>query len=169
MTMILETDRLTLRELRPDDLDELAAMGEDEEQMRFYPGVRTRAETVAWLDRHLAMYPAHGYGFWLIEVDGAFAGYCGIRPIELDGVAQTEIGWHIHKRFWNQGVATEAASAVQQLAHDRFGVPAPIALINPDHHASRRVAEKIGLQATRTTTFEGDPYVVYVRKRPASR
>ncbi len=163
MTLILETERLRFRHLQPDDLGELAAMVGDEEQMRFYPAIRSHAETSAWLDRHLALYEEHEYGFWCIELGGAFAGYCGIRPLELDGATETEIGWHIHKRFWNMGVATEAAGAVLELARGRFAVPYVVALINPDHLASRRVAEKIGLRATRTTVFEGDPYVVYIR------
>lgn len=67
MTSILETRRLRLREFRPDDLDELAAMVADEEQMRFYPGPRTRDEACAWIGRNLSLYEERGFGFWLME------------------------------------------------------------------------------------------------------
>jgi RHS repeat-associated protein len=52
VTAICETRRLRLREFRPGDLDELAAMVGDEEQMRFYPGPRTRDEAAAWIVRN---------------------------------------------------------------------------------------------------------------------
>ena len=164
MTAILETERLRLREFRAGDLDELAAMVADQEQMRFYPGIRTRAEASAWISRNRSLYEAHGYGFWLVELadGGGFAGYSGIRPLDLDGTAETEIGWHIKKTFWNRGLASEAASAIREVARIRFGLPSVAALIHPEHVASRRVAEKIGLRVRETTVFEGEPTVVYV-------
>ncbi len=45
---VLETERLKLREFARDDLDELAAMVGDEEQMTFYPRPKTRGEAFAW-------------------------------------------------------------------------------------------------------------------------
>jgi ribosomal-protein-alanine N-acetyltransferase len=160
---VLETPRLRLREFSAADLEELAPMVADEEQMRFYPHTRSREEASIWLDRHLAMYDESGYGFWLIEwaADARFAGYCGIRPLELDGAAETEIGWHVHKRFWNHGVATEAASGVRDHAADNFGFHRLVALIYADHAASIRVAENIGMTRQGATVFDGDPYEVY--------
>jgi RimJ/RimL family protein N-acetyltransferase len=93
MTAILETRRLRLREFRLDDLDELAAIVADEEQMRFYPGPRTRDEACAWIGRNLSLYEEHGFGFWLIESrpTSEFLGYCGIRPLVLEGASATAI------------------------------------------------------------------------------
>ncbi len=134
----------------------------DEEQMRFYPGPRTRAEASAWLDRNLSLYEKHGFGFWLIgSVDAEFLGYCGIRPVELDGAETTEIGWHTLKTSWNQGIATEAAAAVRDMAFTRFARKELVALIYPEHVASRRVAEKLGLREGAVTVIDGDPYVTY--------
>jgi RimJ/RimL family protein N-acetyltransferase len=164
VTAILETRRLRLREFRPDDLDELAALMADDEQMRFYPGPRTRREAQAWLDRNRSLYEQHGFGFWLIESRSAsaFLGYCGIRPFELEGAPRTEIGWHTTKTSWNQGIATEAAVGVRDLAVTRFPEPQLLALIHPDHLASRRVAEKIGMRENGAAIVEGDRYLTYV-------
>ncbi|HEX6459613.1 MAG TPA: GNAT family N-acetyltransferase [Thermoleophilaceae bacterium] len=165
MAAIAETERLRLREFRPDDLDDLARMFGDADQMRFYPGLRTRPEASAWINRNLALYRARGYGFWCVELTtdgGGFAGYCGIRPLDLHGTDETEIGWHIKKTFWNHGLASEAAGAVRELASTRFGLTRLVALVYPEHSASRRVAEKIGMRAAGSTVLEGDPYVIYV-------
>ena len=44
----------------------------------------------------------------------------------------------------------------------RFGIPRLIALVHPEHVASRRVAEHIGMRVERTTVLDGDyPAVVY--------
>jgi RimJ/RimL family protein N-acetyltransferase len=168
MTAVLETQRLRLREFRPDDLDELAAMVGDEEQMTFYPRPKTRDEASAWIRRNLAVHRHCGFGFWLIEAlaTSAFAGYCGIRPRTLDGTAEIEIGWHTKKTFWNRGIATEAATAARDLAFGRFGLSRLVAVIHPDHAASRRVAEKVGMHEEGTTILDRDyPAVIYAVER----
>jgi RimJ/RimL family protein N-acetyltransferase len=157
-------ERLRLREFRDDDLGVLAAMVGDVEQMTFYPRPKTRDDAAAWIGRNRALYAAFGYGSWVIELapDARFAGYCGIRPLELDGVSEVEIGWHVHKRFWRQGIATEAAGLACTTAATRFGLSRLVALVHPDHVASRRVAENVGMRSERTTVLEDDyPAIVY--------
>ena len=142
----------------------------DPEQMTFYPRPKTRAEASTWIGRNLALYQEHGFGFWLIELLplSRFAGYCGIRPLDLDGVEEIEIGWHVHKRFWRQGVATQAATIARDAAGSRFGISRLVALVHPDHVASRRVAENVGMHEERTTLLGGDyPAVVYAVELPA--
>ena len=133
--------------------------------MRFYPRPKTRGEAAAWISRNLAMYKQYGFGFWLIEsaLSSNFVGYCGIRPLELEGASEIEIGWHTKKTCWNQGIATEAAVAARDLAFRRFGLSRLVAVIHPDHVASRRVAENIGMHDERTTIIDDDyPAVIYV-------
>jgi RimJ/RimL family protein N-acetyltransferase len=162
-----------LRRFTRDDLDVLAAMIADEEQMEFYPGPRTRAEALAWIERNLELYAACGKGILLVEGDdGAFLGYCGFRPLSLDGVEETEIGWHIHKSAWGRGVATEAARMAMDLAAERFGVTRMVAIIPVEHRASRRVAGKLGMRHERDTVYEDEPCAVYsaeMSARPAAR
>jgi RimJ/RimL family protein N-acetyltransferase len=162
---------MRLREFRDDDLDVLAAMVADAEQMTFYPRPKTRDEAAAWIRLNRELYAARGFGTWLIELGAQshFAGYCGIRPLELERVTEIEIGWHVHKRFWNQGIATEAASLVRRAAAARWRLERLVALVHPDHLGSRRVAENIGMRPERTTVLEDDyPAIVYVADLRAS-
>jgi ribosomal-protein-alanine N-acetyltransferase len=170
MTSLLETDRLKLREFRKDDLAELAAIVADEDQMTFYLRPKTREEAAAWISRNLALYKEYGFGSWLIEAvpTSDFLGYCGIRPLTLEGRSEIEIGWHTEKTSWNQGIATEAAMATRDLAFRRFGLSRLVAIIHPDHVASRRVAEKIGMQEERTTIlddYDDYPAVIYTMEQ----
>lgn len=163
MITVLETERLRLREFKPRDLDPLAEMVADEEQMAFYPRPRTKAEVSAWIARNLDLYERVGFGFWLIEgiQTAAFLGYCGIRPLELDGTPEIELGWHTKKTSWNQGVATEAGTACRDLALHRLGVERLVATIDPAHGASLRVATKLGMRPERRAVLDGWPCVVY--------
>jgi RimJ/RimL family protein N-acetyltransferase len=162
MTPILETQRLRLREFSLDDLDDLAAMVGDEDQMSFYPRPKTRDEASDWISRNLALYEELGFGIWLLESleTSSFLGYCGLRPLTLEGASETEMGWHTKKTFWNQGIATEAATAARDLAFGRFGLSRLVAVVHPDHLASRRVAENIGMHAEGTTVLDDDYSVV---------
>jgi RimJ/RimL family protein N-acetyltransferase len=166
VTSIFETQRFKLREFRFADLDDLAAMVSDEDQMRYYPRPKTRAEARGWISQNRSFYTEHGFGFWLIEsIPGSdFLGYCGIRPL-AKGTADIEMGWHIKKTSWNQGIATEAATAARDLAFIRFGSPELVALIHPDHTASRRIAEKIGMKEHETSIIDGLPWIVHRKQR----
>jgi RimJ/RimL family protein N-acetyltransferase len=168
VTPIHETQRLRLREFDLDDLDDLAAMVADEEQMTFYPRPKTRDEASAWISRNRCFYEEHGFGFWLVEcvATSGFLGYCGIRPMALEGVSEVEIGWHTMKTSWNQGIATEAATAARNLAFRHFAVSRLVAIIHPDHVASRRVAEKIGMRAEKTAVLDDYPAVIYAAESP---
>lgn len=149
----------------------LAAMVADAEQMTFYPRPKTRDEAAAWISLNRELYAARGFGTWLIELapQSHFAGYCGIRPLELEQVSEIEIGWHVHKRFWNQGIATEAAALVCRAGAARWHLPRLVALVHPDHLGSRRVAENVGMRPERTTVLEDDyPAIVYVADLRAS-
>ncbi len=167
-TPIFETQRFKLREFGWDDLDAIAAMVADEDQMTFYPRPKTRGEASEWISRNLSLYEEYGFGFWLIESlpTSRFLGYCGIRPMVLQGASETEIRWHTEKNSWNQGIATEAATAARDIAARRFALSRLVAIIHPDHVASRRVAEKIGMREEETTILDDYPAMTYTTERP---
>lgn len=160
---VLRTNRLVLGEFRGDDLDELAAMVADPEQMRFWPRPKTLEEASDWIAQNIRLYGEHGFGVWRVEHSDTseFVGYCGFRPLALDGACETELVWHVKKTFWRRGIATEAATVVRDAAIRDFGIARLVAIIHPENVGSRRVAEKLGLDVERATTFDGEPVVVY--------
>ena len=60
--MILETERLYLRELEQGDFDALCLILQDAEMMAAYEGAFSDAEVQAWLDRQRARYRQWGFG-----------------------------------------------------------------------------------------------------------
>ena len=146
----LETERLTLRGYRVEDLDDALAMWSDPQVTR-YIGARPAAREEVWarLLRYLGHWSVAGYGFWQIRerATGRFIGECGLADfkrdlaISLDGAP--EAGWVLATRSHGQGFATEAMTAVLAWSASA-GHPRTVCLIDPDNVASLRVAAKCG-------------------------
>jgi RimJ/RimL family protein N-acetyltransferase len=185
VTTVLETRRTRLREFTEADLDVVAALMADEEQMSLYPRPRTRDESKDWLRRNLRLYKERGFGFWLMEglPSSDFLGYCGIRPgwwqtsadlptqdvdggVSSEALGEIEMGWHTKKIFWSQGIATEAATACRDLAFSRFEIPRLVATIDPTNAPSIRVAEKIGMQLVKEAVLDWWRCLIYSVERP---
>ena len=140
------TRRLRFREMRPADLDEMAALLGDPAVMRFYPAPRTRAEAQEWIAWNERGYAEHGHGLWVVETgEGAFVGDCGLTWQAVNGAPRLEVGFHVRRELQGQGFATEAAAACRDHARDVLGASELVAITHPDNRASQRVAEKIGM------------------------
>lgn len=161
----LETPRLVLREMTPEDAPALHAVLGDPETMRWYPRSFTREEVQQWIERQMGRYSS-GVGLLGLELkeNGHFIGDCGLvwQQIEADaGTTDLEIGYHVHTNYRNRGLATEAARAVRDYAFDTLGAVSVISMIRPENLPSRRVAEKNGLTVDRVVFWRGYDHCVY--------
>lgn len=140
------TVRLRFRPMGHDDLEDMAALLGDPEVMAFYPRPKTRDEALQWIEWNLGGYRDHGHGLWIIETrDGEFLGDCGLTRQLVDGVQELEVGYHVRTAMQGRGYATEAAAACRDAAREHALAEELVAIIHPDNGASRRVAEKIGM------------------------
>jgi RimJ/RimL family protein N-acetyltransferase len=164
---ILDTKRLLLRELIPEDVDSLALVLSDAETMRHYPAALDRAGVVAWIERNQRRYAEYGYGLWamVLKSSGEVVGDCGLTRQNVDGTDEIEIGYHVRRDLWCQGYASEAARACQVYGFSRLGAERLISLIRPENKASRRVAEKNGLMLWKEVLWRDLPHCVYVIHR----
>jgi ribosomal-protein-alanine N-acetyltransferase len=169
---ILETPRLTLREFQPEDVDALYQILSDPETMRFYVRPFDRHGVEEWIARNRQRYVIDGHGLWamIFKASGELIGDCGLVLQEVDGVNEIEIGYHVRRDHWGQGLATEAARACRDLGFAKFSVERLISLIRPENVPSRRVAEKNGLTVWKEVTSVGLPHLVYsIRKENIGR
>ena len=80
---------------------------------------------------------------------------------------ETDIGWHLLREHWGQGLATEAARASRDYAFVQLGVERLVAQIHPENSASRRVAEKIGMTLQKEYHHWRGLRLLYVLERGA--
>jgi [ribosomal protein S5]-alanine N-acetyltransferase len=162
----LETARLRLRPLTPDDLGALHAVLSDPVSMRFYPAPFDRAKTRAWIDRWIAAYD-HGIGLLGIEErdTGELVGDCGPSLQQVDGESFVELGWHVRRDRQGRGYATEAGAASRDHAWTVLDVDRLISLIRPENVPSWKVARKLGFRPWRGTVRAGMGHVVWSLER----
>jgi [ribosomal protein S5]-alanine N-acetyltransferase len=165
--LILETERLVLRELTLDDVDELHVVLGDPVSMRFYPHPFSRDEVVRWIEWARRSYADNGFGLWGLELkeSGRLVGDCGLTLQDVEGEQLVEVGYHMARSHQRNGLATEAAAASRDHAFQVVGTDRLIALIRPENVPSRRVAEKIGLGLWRQTERAGMAHLVYAIAR----
>ena len=164
---VLETSRLILREFRTDDADALALVLSDPETMRFYPAAYDRAGVENWIARNLRRYADDGHGLWamILKATGELIGDCGLTVQDVDGSSEIEIGYHVRRDLWGQGLATEAARACRDYGFARLPVEHLISLIRPENLSSRRVAEKNGMTIWKEVTRQNLPHLVCAIRR----
>ena len=176
LKIILETNRLFLRRLVIDDLNDLFALYRDPEIRRYFPdGVLNLEETKEELEWFLNGHPEHPeLGLWAtIHKDtGRFIGRCGLLPWTIAGRDEVEIAYLLDKAFWQQGLATEAAQGLLHYCFEQLHLTRVICLMAPENQASQRVAQKIGMTLEQTVDgIAGDnfPTLIYAIDRPAGR
>jgi len=163
MAMILETERLLLRHLVMDDLNNLFALYQDPEIRKYFPeGVLTLEETKEELEWHMNGHPRHPeLGLWatIHKETGKFIGRCGLLPWKIDNNLEVEIAYLIDKNYQGQGLATEAASGLLKYGFEELNLSRLICLIDPDNIASQKVAQKIGMTLEKKVDgIDGDNY-----------
>jgi len=172
MKSILETDRLLLRRLTMDDVDNLLGIFSDPEAMRYYPATKGRKETIEWIGWNLKSYSEHGFGLWaVIRKDTSnFAGQCGlILQRDVDGRDEVEVGYSFLRAQWNSGFATEAAVACRNFGFINLDLAHLVSLIDPENRASKRVAEKVGMSCEKEIDRWGKRIEMYGIARKAAQ
>lgn len=168
---VVETARLVLRRLTPDDLDDLARLYADPGLRRYFPeGTLDRAQTLAELRWCIDVcYARYGFGLWatVLKQTGAFVGRCGLLPVQVDGCAEVEVAYLLDRPCHGRGLATEAARAVLAYGFDTLPVDRLVCLVDPGNAASGRVATRAGMSLVRTDHVDelGTSFL-YVRRRP---
>lgn len=147
---ILETRRLILRRLLPEDLDSLYALYCDPDIRRYFPkGVLTYEQTKAELEWFLSGHPDHPeLGLWatIHKATNRFIGRCGLLPWTIEQRLEVEVAYLLDKTYWGQGLATEAAQAIRDYGFNQLQLARLICLIEAENQASVKVAQRIGMQ-----------------------
>jgi RimJ/RimL family protein N-acetyltransferase len=157
--MILDTDRLILREFSLEDAPFILELVNEPSWLRFIGdrGVRDLDGARAYLQKGpIAMYARHGFGLYKVELkeDGTPMGMCGL--IKREGLPDADIGFAFFPRFWGRGYAHEAALAVLSSSRTKWGLKRILAIVDPDNPSSIKLLEKLGFQFQRMVRMPGE-------------
>jgi RimJ/RimL family protein N-acetyltransferase len=156
---VIETDRLVLRWLTPDDTAFILELLNDPSWIRFIGdrGVRTLEDAQNYiLTGPMEMYSRLGFGLYLTELkEGNLPiGICGL--IKRDSLEDVDVGFAFLSKFQSNGYGFEAASATMAYGIDQLGLKRILAITTMDNHASSKLLEKIGLKFERMVKFPQD-------------
>ncbi len=154
----LSTGRLLLRPLAPSDVDALAAMNADSRVMQYLPGVLSREESEAMVERIAAHWERHGFGAWALEAPGSasFVGLAGlgVPTAVLPCGPCIEILWRLAFEHWGRGYATEAARAILEFGFRQLRIEEIVSFTVPANARSRAVMERLGMSHSERDDFD---------------
>lgn len=145
--MILETQRLYLREMTQNDFESLCRILQDEKVMYAYEGAFHDSEVQEWLDRQIERYKKWNFGLWavILKESGEMIGQCGLTMQPWKDREVLEIGYLFQRRFWNQGYAIESAEACKKYAFEGLDADEVCSIIRDTNIQSQKVAIRNGM------------------------
>lgn len=144
----LETDRLILRKMTPDDAEAVFAYASDSEVSRYvlWETHRSIEDSRAFLDLTTSKYESGGEPDWGIVYKGDhhFVGTCGIVSWEPYH-ARAELGYALSRDYWGRGLMAEAVRAIISFGFKKMNLNRIEARCIAENVASARVMEKAGM------------------------
>ena len=145
--MVLETERLILREMTQADFSNLCIILQDDDVMYAYEGALNNDEVQRWLDNQIKRYKERGFGLWAVvlkETD-KLIGQRGLTMQDYNDNTVMEVGYLFQKEYWHQGYASEAAIACKQYAFNKLNVMEVYSIIRDTNILSQNVATRNGM------------------------
>lgn len=146
----LVTDRLHLRQFRPGDFEEHAAICADPEVMRFIrAGALSRSDSWWQLARYMGHWQLRGYGLWAVveRATGRLVGHLGF--LDPEGGHGFEMGWALARGAWGKGYALEGTRAALGYAFTTLQRNHVSCIIRHENARSIRLAERLGARLER--------------------
>jgi RimJ/RimL family protein N-acetyltransferase len=148
--IILETERLVVRNWLDGDRDLFFEINSDEKVMEFFAFRRNRVDADIFFDRLQGLIAETGLGFYALELKGTgeTIGFCGLACTDLEPhipLGTVEIGWRLAARYWGNGYVSEAAHAVLRHGFETLKLDEIVSFAVPDNIRSTSVMRRIGM------------------------
>ncbi len=160
--MILQTNRLILREFRKSDLNPVYEYISDPQAAMYmtWSDAMTRKDTAHFIKRSISYQNQQPRGKFELAITlkdkDIPIGGCGLR-VESFLHKKADIGYIINRKYWGNGYATEASRRLILLGFKELGLHRIFATCDVKNTASIRVLEKLGM--TREALFREDYFI----------
>ena len=155
MNLILETNRLILRELKLSDAEAFFAMDSNPNVHSYLwnKPVQKMEETIEVIAFVRKQYVDNGIGrFAMISKEtNEFVGWAGLKfntEAVNNKVNFYDIGYRLDQKFWGRGYASEATFAWLKYAFETMNIKTMEAAAHIDNIASNKILQKIGMRMT---------------------
>ena len=162
MNLILETDRLILRELKLSDADAFFAMDNNPNVHKYLwnKPIYKIEETYEIIELVRKQYLENKIGrFAMISKEtNEFIGWAGLKyntEIVNNKINFYDIGYRLDERFWGKGFASEASFAWLKYAFETMKIQIMEAAAHSENIASNKILQKIGMQITEQYLEDG--------------
>ena len=169
----LQSERLLTRKLNESDILIWEEFFEDSEAVEFLYlsslGLSSNIEYAThMINKQLERYKDKRFGHQALfdTKTKNFIGICGLLTQEIDEKKEIEVGYHILKKFWGQGYATEAAKLFIDYAFKNELANSIVSVIDVENFKSQKVAKKNGLTIEKKTKWldNEDVYIYRIFK-----
>lgn len=155
----LESARLITRLITPDDIAIWTEYCSDPAATKYtaIPGLKPEEMARLVTEVTLRRYAENRLGLQALicRETNEFIGKCGLLIQDVEGRKEIEIGYHLLRRHWGKGYATEAAQLFRDYAFSSAESPGSlISMIHPDNIPSQKVALRNGMRHTENTLFK---------------
>lgn len=153
MAVILETYRLILRNIEPDDAAFMLDLVNQPSYHKYIgdKGVRTIADAKNFINNVVAKsYDENGFGHYVIELKDDSKtpiGTCGF--VNRASLEDPDVGFALLPQFEKKGFAFEAADAVMKHGREHLGMNRIAAITTQDNDASIKLLGRLGLKFER--------------------
>ena len=164
MTIILETERLFLRELLLNDVEPLTVLLSSPKVTRFTGGPRGENAVRRFVQAQHESYREHGYGYWAVvhRDSGALVGRAGITSASA---STPMLGCELDRAYWGHGLGKEVSAALRDHAFDELSLERVAASVDRKDKAVLRIAEALGMEPL----SDDDPRVIIYAIRKEQR
>ena len=157
------TERLAAARPVPADEDFLIETWSDARVTKWLGGLRDRPAVRALFAHWDDLWDSQGLGCWILRDrnDQVAVGWVLLHPMDFGGHTGIEVGWAIIADRWREGLATEAAQRVVEIAFADCGLDELLSGTMVDNVASQGVMQKLGFSYDCDTEHAGLPHVLY--------
>lgn len=147
-SVIIETERLVLREISKNDYKEISNILKDIEIMYAWEKEFSDEEVKSWIDKNLTRYYNDGFSYYLAlnKFNNSVVGVMGPLIENIDGKEYIGVAYILNKKYWSKGYATEGVRACIEYAFKKLNANKVIAQIRPENKSSLNVAKRLNMK-----------------------
>jgi ribosomal-protein-alanine N-acetyltransferase len=162
MNLVLETERLILREMLPSDAPSLFEMDSNPNvhQYLWNKPVTSIDEVYEYIELVRNQYLENNIGRFVVilKETNELIGWAGLKyntEMVNNKVDFYDIGYRLNEKFWGKGYASEATVAWLDYGFETMKIQIMEAAAHTENSASNRILQKIGMQMTEQYLEDG--------------